>query len=425
MSSREDSIAFGYFKKILGTCAANYRFPNLDNPLPGDEMLKPKIHILVKVMKDGVEFPTDTFECTKLIENVLGCKFIGRYDQNGSLRMMLDEQRLADKLMKTTQIKLNNATYTIEAISDKRVNQGRGIFFTKDLNKWTKEELMEELKNNNVVDIYPLTKILTVDGEKVQVRTGAYKVTFGSATVPRELLVGCVKVSVNLYYDNPMYCRKCGQFGHTQKFCPAEKQRCLKCGKEDHETENCNNEHICVNCFKAHELNPRSCDIFKFEQECIRYATKAQISVAQARRYATKQILEFATNTAKEQTSAQLMREEKGETGEVTKEIQYPAWYDADKYKRGGRTEMTQSQGSRPIRREKRRTLGTTFWETQAPTQTQERKRAAQVSPHERVKQKDRQKSEDNEMDFDLSSESEDNSDNEPIVKKGKHDNES
>lgn len=418
MASVDDSLAFSYFRKILGTCAANYRFPNLDNPLPGDEMLKPKIHILIKVKKDGVEMTKDTFERSKVIENVLGCKAIGRDDQNGSVRMMVDDKRIADKVIRTTQVKLNDVKYTIEAISDKRVNQGRGIFFAKYLNDWTREELMQDQKINNVVDIYPLTKFQTIDGEKVQVRTGAYKVTFSDATVPRELMIGYHKVSISLYYDNPMYCRKCGQFGHTQKVCAAEKQRCLKCGKDDHETENCNNQHICVNCFKEHELNPRSCDIYKFEQECIRYAAKAQISVAQARRYAIDQILEFAKSTAQEQSLAQRMREEKGEASEVCQEIRFPEWFDTIKYQRSSIAAKNPSKGPRPVGQRKR-TLGATFWETQAPTPTQERKRAAQVNPHERVRQKENGQKSDDDMDFGFS-DSENNIDIEPIVKKSK-----
>lgn len=285
---------------------------------------------------------------------------------------------------------------------------------------------MEYLKSDNVVDIYPLTKTQTIDGEKVQVRSGAYKVTFNSATVPRELIVGYHKFSVNLYYDNPMHCRKCGQFGHTQKVCSVEKQRCLKCGKDDHETENCTKERECVNCFKDHELNPRSCEIYKFEQECIRYASKAQISVAQARRYATKQIYEFVIETAKEQSLAQLMREEKGETVESCKEVAFPDWFDVDKYKRAGRTAKTPSQGPKPVR-EKRNSVGMTFWQTQVtgPAQAQERKRAAQVNPHERVKQKENRQKSDDDMEFESSSDSEANSDIEPIVKKGKHDHKS
>lgn len=116
--------------------------------------------------------------------------------------------------------------------------------------------------------------------------------------------------------SNPMYCMKCGQFGQTQKVCPVEKQRCLKCGEDDHETENCKNEHECVNCFKAHDLNPRSCEIYKLDQKCIRYASKAQISVAQVRRYAAEQIYEFVKESAEEHTMAQLLMEEKGGTGE-------------------------------------------------------------------------------------------------------------
>lgn len=420
-TEKRESIFSGFVKQMIGKCSANFQFPRLDSPLPGDEMLKPKVHVLVKIKKDGVALPSNTFECYKVVENVIGCSAYGRYDKNGSLRMMLDDQRLANKLMNSNQIKLNNATYTIEAISDKRVNQGRGIFFNKDLDNWTQEEIFHELKKSNVVDIYPLTKNQMINGEKVQVRSGAYKVTFNDATVPRELKVGPIRVSVNLYYDNPMYCRKCGQFGHTQKVCSAEKQRCLKCGKDSHETENCTDEQECVNCFQAHDLNPRSCEIYKLEQECIRYATKAQISVAQARRYATKQIFEFVTKTAEEQTLAQIVMEEKGETGEVRKEVEFPVWFNTSKYQSGSSAKNPSVKGPKPSQ-DKARTLGLSFWQTQVtgPAQAQERKRAAQVNPHERVKQKENQQKSNEDMEFEFSSDSEANSDMEPTVKKSK-----
>lgn len=121
MSPREESVFGDFVKQMIGKCCANYPFTNLDSPPPGNEMLKPKVHVL----KDGVAIPSATFKCAKIIENILGCKAVGRCDQNGSLRMMTEDQRSAEKLIKST----------INAISDKRVNQGREIFFNRDRDK--------------------------------------------------------------------------------------------------------------------------------------------------------------------------------------------------------------------------------------------------------------------------------------------------
>lgn len=83
-----------------------------------------------------------------------------------------------------------------------------------------------------------------------------------------------------------------------------------------------------MSCFKDHDLNPKSCEVYKFEQRCIRYAAREQISVGQARKYATKLIGDFITAGAKKAEQLSDEAKEKGQQYVVNYEqIKFPSWH--------------------------------------------------------------------------------------------------
>lgn len=326
--SQENPIFMEFVRAFMGKSCANFNFPNSRNPLPGDVPPLPSFHVNVSVKyEDGS--PTRAFERFKVIENLIG-DHESRSNTDGTLRLIMKDRKLKDKIIKTKTITLNDIEYIIEAIPDKKVNQGRGVFRTDDLKDWTIVEIKNELnrKGYNAVDVFPFTRAETIDGVRVEKRVGAYKVTFDSPEVPFELKFAGIKVKVSLFHDNPMFCKRCGVFGHTPKKCTAENPRCLKCGSESHKLEECVNMRCCMSCFKDHDLNPKSCEVYKFEQKCIRYAASEQISVGQARKYATKLIGEFVHEVALQGAQFAIEAAEKGQQYVINYEhFKFPSWY--------------------------------------------------------------------------------------------------
>lgn len=187
--SQENPVFLEYVRSLLGKSCGGFKFPDSSNPLPGDVPPLPSFHVNVSVKyEDGS--PTRSFERFKVIENLIG-DHESRSNTDGTL-------------IKTKTITLNDIEYIIEAIPDKKVNQGRGVFRTDDLKDWTIAEIKIELnrKGYNVVDVYPFTRAETIDGVRVEKRVGAYKVTFDSPEVPFELKFAGIKVKVSLFHDN-------------------------------------------------------------------------------------------------------------------------------------------------------------------------------------------------------------------------------
>ena len=80
-----------------------------------------------------------------------------------------------------------------------------------------------------------------------------------------------------------MMCRKCQQYSHLSKSCPAEVWTCGKCGG-GHQTEECRNGILrCVNCEGNHSTEHCSCRKQMEEQEILDMQLKDKISRGMAR----------------------------------------------------------------------------------------------------------------------------------------------
>lgn len=290
----------------------NYNFPNPNDPAVGEEVPTPKFFVNVKIVEDGdIQKTPSIFVKGKIIANILGHMPEGSDNVDGSSRLVLKSMKDVNKLETCKNIKLNDITYHIKAHADKKMNQGRGIIFMKSLNECDETEILEGLKAQGVIEVYPFKRMMdNGKGGKELMKTGTYKLTFNTNVVPRELSVQYAKCKVNMYYDNPMYCDNCGQFAHTQKRCTAEK-RCKKCNQKDHGDSECVAPPSCACCSGQHEINPKACPAYTFEKNCIRYATLAQIPVSTARRFALNQIKSYLIEASSETNIAKLLKEDK------------------------------------------------------------------------------------------------------------------
>lgn len=103
----------------------------------------------------------------------------------------------------------------------------------------------------------------TPDGDKLP--TNTIKITFEGQVLPDYLIIDCLRVRVRPFYNKPMFCNTCQQFGHTEKYCK-QKVKCARC-KGGHVTSSCNAENIdmtiCPFCLRPGEHNRVDCDYFK------------------------------------------------------------------------------------------------------------------------------------------------------------------
>ena len=89
---------------------------------------------------------------------------------------------------------------------------------------------------------------------------------------------------MNMYYERPMSCNNCLEYGHTLKKCHNTVETCGKCNNTGHMKLNCTKaDSKCHPCNENNLSFPRNCRLFKFETEVNEIQIIERISKAQAK----------------------------------------------------------------------------------------------------------------------------------------------
>jgi hypothetical protein len=176
------------------------------------------------------------------------------------------------------------------------LNQTRGIIFFRDFIYLTDEEIKENLKAQQVVEIKRFYK--QVEGVKIQ--SGLFSITFEGCLLPEYIKVGYEIVNVRPYIPLPVRCMNCYRFGHFQVNCSREKI-CQNCSEKHHlkENESCKKESKCINCSNKHGSLDRSCIIFIKEKEIQTIKVLEKVDMKEAiRRYRIRHPSDMAESYA-------------------------------------------------------------------------------------------------------------------------------
>jgi len=108
--------------------------------------------------------------------------------------------------------KINNlAGCPVTASPHCTLNTCKGVIRCRALIDCPKDEILEELKSQGVTDIY---NILTKDDSGNRRNTNTFIITFHSASIPKHIKIGYLRIPVELYIPNPLRCFNCQKFGH-------------------------------------------------------------------------------------------------------------------------------------------------------------------------------------------------------------------
>ena len=121
----------------------------------------------------------------------------------------------------------------------------------------TETEIKTELQEEGVVEIHRVT--VKRDTEKVP--TNTLFLTFNTPEMPKEIIVGCLKVKVALFVLDPMRCFNCNKFGHTSQRCKVA-AKCSGCGKDKHECR-CEGPKLCSNCNGPHTSSTKDSPVWQ------------------------------------------------------------------------------------------------------------------------------------------------------------------
>lgn len=195
--------------------------------------------------------------------------------KEGSLLIRTNSSKGTANLLKSTTF---GGIMNIKVEEHHSLNDRQGIIYCPDLNNEDLNEILKELENQNIKLVHAMTK--SVDNKIV--RMGLYVITFNAQVLPEFINVGYLKVKVRPFIPNPMKCKKCLAYGHTQKWCNESEEFCYKCSKTlPHES--CTDK-ICKNCQGEHFSNFKKCPIYVKEAKIMEIKTLQNVSMNEAKR---------------------------------------------------------------------------------------------------------------------------------------------
>jgi hypothetical protein len=124
----------------------------------------------------------------------------------------------------------------------------------------TKLSPFEELAHQDVIHVKQF--ISKRKGQAVKLNT--FLITFDFPTILSSIRMGLYNVKFSPYVPNLIRCFNFQQFGHSK--CKG-KLKCFKCGEEDHEGFDCNNNQKCSNYDQPHMASSKDCQHFMKEKE--------------------------------------------------------------------------------------------------------------------------------------------------------------
>lgn len=172
------------------------------------------------------------------------------------------------------------------------LNTSKGTVYAPDLIDLSEEILIEELKDQKVMEVKRIRRLPNARDETKRkdkdglVPTPLLIVTFDTTILPKKLKAGYLMLNVEHYIPNPMRCKQCQHFGHTKKFCKQDPS-CARCSLvfDDSHQEGilCTNNPKCANCHGAHEAFRKTCKRFKDEYAISKIKTLDRITYHEAK----------------------------------------------------------------------------------------------------------------------------------------------
>ena len=91
-----------------------------------------------------------------------------------------------------------------------------------------------------------------------------------------------MKTPVHEYKRLPNLCKKCLEYGHSQRVCRETAEKCINCTSEEHKFPPCDLVPRCCHCTQTHRTGDKNCQRFKVEQEVIAIQARSRVSRNQA-----------------------------------------------------------------------------------------------------------------------------------------------
>lgn len=269
-----------------------------------------QIEILQLKASDGGKLPKNPFIISKTIENAVG-KIASAHTEGKGERYVLKVRNHAhfEKLQKVS--KLIDGT-AIQIVPHPTQNIVKCVVTCREVETLNEEELLQELEPQGVRAVHRIKKF--VNGS--QIGTPTLIITFNGTVAPAHVYFGLIRIKTRTYYQSPLLCYKCFDYGHPKTKC-ANLARCSNCSQShEAEAEKCSNAAYCKNCEQAHSPKDKKCPVYLKEDAIIHLKTDKNCTYIEA-----KEIYEHENSTvsyaSKVQERLQQARNESAKDDEI------------------------------------------------------------------------------------------------------------
>ena len=235
-------------------------------------------YLIIKPVDPDVSFrKINVWAPPKQIEAICGpnIKLNIKALRDGSLLIKTNSSRQSRLLLKQKTFCLKNVTVSLH----QSLNQAKGTIFAPELKFMSEEELLNEMRGENVTHVRRITTFR--DGQRRD--TSLLVVTFNYAVLPLKLVCGYLSYDIRPFVPNPLRCFSCQKFGHGKNSCK-QAPLCPECAKPVHEGP-CQSGKKCVNCKSSeHGSNSKNCPKWKTEKKICETKVFRDVSYAEARK---------------------------------------------------------------------------------------------------------------------------------------------
>lgn len=208
-------------------------------------------------------------------------KYVSTNRERDVITILVLDKNSADKFINTKLINFGDEELDVVFDTHSAMNFSKGTIFCPEIIKMSNEEIIANLKEQNISDIYRFQKKNNINNQFFD--SGLFILTFNGSNPPRNIKVAYLSIQVSTYYPNPRQCNHCFKLGHTTKHCKNStlEKACVKCGSVAAHTD-C--EFTCVNCKESHSNKYKGCNEYKKEKAIIKLKIDHNLSYPEARR---------------------------------------------------------------------------------------------------------------------------------------------
>lgn len=239
----------------------------------------PRFHVVHSEDPQKTARQISPFVVTKTLTEAIGQGYNVKKLPNGDLLLEIMYHHQNEKLPTVTSF----GECPVNVTKHRSLNMVRGVISDDDLKYLSEEELLEGLREQNVINVFRIK----IRRDNKEIPTRHLVLTFESSTLPEAVEVGYTKIKLKPYIPNPRRCFKCQRYGHGSQTCRGQ-LTCAKCASHEHPAENCESEtHLCINCEGSHAAYSRTCPTWKQEKDIITLKVKENLTYREARKKLT------------------------------------------------------------------------------------------------------------------------------------------